>query len=73
MLDLNSSRREKGQKVADLPDRAELLRRLDEASGKGSVTATKVLLEELRRDLEDRPVGSEFDELDNVSPIRKSA
>jgi hypothetical protein len=33
-----------------LPGREELLRRLDEASERGSVAATKLLLEELRRD-----------------------
>lgn len=58
-----------------LPDRDELLRRLNAASANGSVTATKLLLEELRRD-DDGDSGSEFDDLDgdsNVTPIRKSA
>jgi hypothetical protein len=35
-----------------LPEREELLERLNDASLAGSVTATKLLLEELRRDEE---------------------
>jgi hypothetical protein len=58
--------------MAALPDREELLRRLDEASLNGSVTATTKLLEELRRDASDDDA-SDFDALDNVTPIRKSA
>lgn len=54
-------------------DRDELLERLDKASRKGSVTATKLLLEELRRDADGQGNGSELDELDNVTPIRRSA
>ena len=57
-----------------IPDRDELLARLDEASLNGSVTATKLLLEELRRDSDDHAEpGSTLDALDNVTPIRKSA
>jgi hypothetical protein len=58
-----------------LPDRDELLERLDEASRGGSVTATKLLLEELRRE-DDAATGSEFDDLDgdtNVTPLRRPA
>jgi hypothetical protein len=53
-------------------DRDELLRRLDVASRQGSVTATKLLLEELRRE-EDGASDGDFGDLDNVTPIRKSA
>lgn len=58
----------------DLPDRDELLRRLDEASAKGSVTATKLLLEELRRDADNSEPEDPFADLDdteNVTPIRR--
>jgi hypothetical protein len=55
--------------LTDFPtDRAELLRRLDEASANGSVTATKLLLEELRR--EEEPADDDFGDLDNVTAIR---
>jgi hypothetical protein len=37
------------------------------------VAAAKALLEELRRASDDGDSGSEFDELDNVTPIRKGA
>ena len=58
---------------AGLPDRDELLADLARARfDRGiNVAAIKLLLEELRR--EDDAGGSEFDELDNVTPIRRSA
>jgi hypothetical protein len=46
-----------------LPDRDELLARLDEASRQGSVTATKLLLEELRRDQAPDGVVDELEDL----------
>jgi hypothetical protein len=53
-----------------MPAEDELLKRLDSASKSGSVTATKLLLEELRR--RDGNDDSSFDRLDgeNVTPIR---
>lgn len=56
------------------PDRDELLANLADARfDRGiNVAAIKLLLEELRRE-DDGAGGSEFDELDNVTPIRKSA
>jgi hypothetical protein len=56
---------------AEIPDEAELLARLDRASKKGSVQATKLLLEELRARDDDE--SSDFDRLDgeNVTPIRR--
>jgi len=56
-----------------LPERDELLARLDAASLDGSVTATKLLLEELRREDENDEPSSKLDALDNVTPIRRSA
>jgi hypothetical protein len=55
--------------------REELLELAAEQAQKGSVSAIKLLLEELRRDAETTDLGSEFDALDgdNVTPIRKSA
>lgn len=47
----------------DLPDRDELLRRLDEASRGGSVSATKLLLEELRREESPESPEDELEEL----------
>jgi hypothetical protein len=55
-----------------LPNRGELLERLDKASRAGSVTATKLLLEELRRE-EAEQDDAGFDELDNVTPLRRGA
>jgi hypothetical protein len=54
-----------------MPSEEELLKRLDLASKSGSVQATRLLLEELRRD--DGDEASDFDALDsgNVSPIRQ--
>lgn len=46
-----------------LPDRDELLRRLDDASRAGSVTATVKLLEELRRDMDDAAPEDELERL----------
>ena len=58
-------------------DRDELLELAAEQARKGSVTAIKLLLEELRRE-DEGAGGSEFDDLDsgapsNVTPIRKGA
>jgi hypothetical protein len=58
----------------ELPNRDELLADLARARfDRGiNVAAIKLLLEELRRE-DDGAGGSEFDELDNVTPIRRSA
>jgi hypothetical protein len=58
--------------MTELPDRDELLCRLDRSSKKGSVTATKLLLEELRRDADEDDEPSTLDALDNVTSIRKA-
>ena len=54
--------------------REELVALLEEAvhDRSISVAAIKLLLEELRRE-DEGAGGSEFDELDNVTPIRKRA
>jgi hypothetical protein len=52
------------------PDRDELLERLNRASQKGSVAATKLLLEELKRDADDDESESTLDALDNVTELR---
>jgi hypothetical protein len=61
------------EEIREPPDRDELMADLARARfDRGiNVAAIKLLLEELRR--EDDGAGSEFDELDNVTPIRKSA
>jgi hypothetical protein len=53
--------------------REDLLALAESAAQKGSVAAIKLLLEELRRDSEPDAGGSEFDELDNVTPFRKKS
>jgi hypothetical protein len=59
--------------MGDVADREELLRILTVRARDGNVAAAKALLDELRRASDDGDSGSEFDELDNVTPIRKGA
>lgn len=58
--------------MPDLPTREVLLRRLDLLSRKGSVAATKTLLDEMRREERDGKPKSKLDALDNVTPIRRN-
>ena len=57
--------------------RAELLALAEIQAEKGSVTAIKLLLDEMRREAENSPAGGEFDDLDgdtsNVRQIRPAS
>lgn len=55
----------------EVADRREVLRLLTAAARKGSVSAMRGLAEELRRE-EGDGAASEFDALDNVTPLRRS-
>jgi hypothetical protein len=59
--------------VDEVADRDELLRILTVRARDGNVAAVKTLLDELRREADAGDNGSEFDELDNVTPIRREA